>query len=71
MADKLMIKDPGSGNVVRFTDNGAKEDDFYPANQAPEPLLLDPVGTPYAEYAEIPDCSVIIGDEEVDDADSR
>ena len=42
-----------SGNPIRKTDNTAKEGDFYPDDQEPTPLLLDPEGRPYDELDEL------------------
>lgn len=40
------IKDPASGNVVRFTDNGPKEGDYMPEIQYPMPVELGSDGKP-------------------------
>ena len=56
MADDVKydcIVDPESGNIVRFTDNGAKEDDFVPMYQGQDELLLDPAGMPYQMMPEL------------------
>ena len=42
-----------SGNPIRKTDNRAKDGDFYPKDQVPKPLFLDPSGTPYSEQEEL------------------
>ena len=56
MADtegKPTVTDPGNSMKVRFTDNSAKEGDFYPKEQIAKPLYLDPAGQPYAERKEL------------------
>lgn len=48
MSDKAKtLVDPESEKVVRFTDNSAKDGDFYPQDQTPKPLFLGPSGEPY------------------------
>ena len=42
-----------SGKPIRKTDNRAKNDDFYPSDQTPKPLFLDPYGAPYRELEEL------------------
>lgn len=42
-----------SGNEIRKTDNSAKEEDFYPADQSASPLYLDPLGIPYSQLREL------------------
>lgn len=50
-----VVTDPGNSMKVRFTDNSAKvqEGDFYPKDQTPKPLILDPAGAPYSEWKEL------------------
>lgn len=45
--------DPHTNLEVRFTDNGLKDGDFYPDDQTPKPLILNPAGAPYSELAEL------------------
>lgn len=47
------IVDPMSDNVVRFTENGLKDEDFYPDDQTPKPLFLNPAGVPYSMLNEL------------------
>ena len=51
--DKPIVVDPENEKTVRFTDNSAKESDFYPEDQTPKPLFLDPAGAPYALLDEV------------------
>lgn len=57
MADlkEKVVEDPENGKKVRFTDNSAKAEagDFYPEDQTPKPLILDPAGAPYSEWREL------------------
>ena len=50
-----IVEDPENGKKVRFTDNSAKKEagDFYPEDQTPKPLILDPAGAPYSEVREL------------------
>lgn len=63
---KPMVTDPGNSMKVRYTDNSAKEGDFYPKDQIAKPLYLDPAGQPYAEREELE--SYEIGQDEETDA---
>ncbi len=53
MDERIEVKDPGSGNVVRFTDNGPKDGDQLPAYQVDEPVEIGPSGKP--AFYDIPD----------------
>ena len=45
--------DPHTSLEVRFTENGLKDGDFYPDDQTPKPLFLNPAGVPYSMLEEL------------------
>lgn len=53
--NRPIVTDPGNSMKVRYTDNSAKENDFYPKYQPQHPLYLDPAGQPYSQAREIED----------------
>lgn len=65
---KPVVTDPGNSMKVRFTDNSAKEGDFYPEDQVKKPLFLGPSGTPYSEWKELDEYE--IGQNERTDAEA-
>lgn len=72
MADtegKPVAVDPENDKKVRFTDNSAKEGDFYPKDQIQKPLFLDPSGAPYSEWKELNGYE--IGQDERTDAEAK
>lgn len=67
MEEKISLTvDPLNGKEVRFTDNSAKEieGDFYPFDQTPKKLYLDPGGRPYNLEGEIDGYMIGDGDPE-------
>lgn len=47
--EERTLTDPKTGKVVRPTDNGLHNHDFYPGNQTPKVLFPGPGGKPYAD----------------------
>lgn len=45
---EVEAEDPRTGKTVRFTSNGIRGTDSYPANQSNSPLFPGPDGKPYA-----------------------
>lgn len=45
--------DPHTSLEVRFTENGLKDEDFYPDDQTAKPLFLNPAGVPYSMLNEL------------------
>lgn len=45
--------DPHTNLEVRFTENDLKDEDFYPEDQTPKPLILNPAGVPYSQLSEL------------------
>ena len=67
--EKPTAVDPGNSKRVRFTDNSAKEGDFYPEDQSPEPIALDPAGSPYSQVVELG--GYMLGQNAVTDGEAR
>lgn len=59
--------DPHTNLEVRFTENGLKDEDFYPEDQTPKPLILNAAGVPYSQLNEL-DISDDGEEDEVDDS---